>query len=312
MSHNVRIRADLAGGANPWVMGKPVTGLELEDFDDAQYASVNGDAGGVWSPPAPIIIGGAGLKTLGPATISDCESLTIPVGNRWTFVIGSLASLVGTLTFASGSEAFFNGITKVNSSGLVQVDGGATIKVAGGATWTLNGNISGQVSYGTLTNVSNGSAVGFASGSTLAFQSGSFVSSSVGGTVSMNGTTAFSSTSVQTLECLEDVSGTTATTGWRTGVAPDANTSFDVSKDLYAGTPPTANRIYTLLDATATVPTSVGMVIRFSISAGGSHGFTWIREDGSTVAAVASTALAGARVSFIYRDSAWHCLSWIG
>lgn len=61
MAHNTRIRPNLAA----WALNSAVLSAEYDALDAAQFADINGDAGGIWLPAAPIVIGGAGIQTVG-------------------------------------------------------------------------------------------------------------------------------------------------------------------------------------------------------------------------------------------------------
>lgn len=61
MAHRTRIRANLAA----WALNSAVLGTEYDALDAAQFAAIDGDAGGIWLPAAPIVVGGAGIQTVG-------------------------------------------------------------------------------------------------------------------------------------------------------------------------------------------------------------------------------------------------------
>jgi hypothetical protein len=63
MAHRTRIRPSIGF----WSPGSAVTYAEYEALDAAQFAAVDGDAGGLWLPSAKIILGGAnGLDMFAP------------------------------------------------------------------------------------------------------------------------------------------------------------------------------------------------------------------------------------------------------
>lgn len=312
MSHLSRIRLDLENGANPWLLGKPVTQAEFQAFDDAQFESINGDEGGDWAPSSQIVIGNQGVLFSGPAQIEDCTVFTVGADSQLTFAEGSTTALVGHLTFGAGSNWFLDGELDIENAGEILVDVGSTITVNGSSTWTLNGQIASSGSgttYGATTTVTS-STLTFVAGSIFALSSGSFLSAAPGATITHSGATTYSATATLSQGCAETVSGSGATTAWRIGTAPTSSTSFDCSHDIYAGASPGSSVVHTLLDATATVPPKPGSIVRFVIAAGGAHAVTWQREDGSVVAFVNSTSLNGARASFIYRDGGWHTRTW--
>ena len=312
MSHNTPIRPALPSGANPWTFGQPVVEAEWQAFDDAQFKSLNGDAGGTWAPGSQIVFGGAGVKFMGVADINSCAAMTIPLGLILACAIGSVVQFGHTLTFANGSRLEVAGAFDVNASGTVDVDGGCTVNVAPESLWTLNGNITGTLASQGITSVTGASNVSFASGSFLNFNSGNLLFTDAHAAWHFTGATTYSSTCTLTQACPEIPTGAAATMQWRFAAAPDANTSFDCSEDTYfRAAAITGNRIYTLLDATATIPPANGMVLKFSLGAtGAGHTLTFKREDGSTVAFVGDLTLYGALVSFIYRDGAWHTFTW--
>jgi len=61
MAHNDYVRRDGQWGGNPVPVPR-----DMQRFDVAQYESVNGDGGGIYSPSSPIIVGGAGVVLSGP------------------------------------------------------------------------------------------------------------------------------------------------------------------------------------------------------------------------------------------------------
>ena len=80
MAHNSRIRP-----MGLWLLSSVIDPAEMEAFDAAQYASVNGDAGGTWAPSSSAItIGGIfGLRVTGPLVAGDAD-ITITNGKSLT------------------------------------------------------------------------------------------------------------------------------------------------------------------------------------------------------------------------------------
>lgn len=56
MSHRDFVRRDGQWGGNPVPVPR-----DLQAFDAAQFASLNGDDGGAWNPSSPIVVGGSGV-----------------------------------------------------------------------------------------------------------------------------------------------------------------------------------------------------------------------------------------------------------
>jgi hypothetical protein len=66
MAHRTRIRPNFAA----WSPNSAVLQGEFDTLDAAQAASIDGDAGGLWSPATPISIGGAGVAAVGVSDFS--------------------------------------------------------------------------------------------------------------------------------------------------------------------------------------------------------------------------------------------------
>jgi hypothetical protein len=64
MAHNARIRA-------VWNNGTALLNTELDAFDAAQFAAVNGDGGGTYAPAAQLIIGGSGVSLTGTNSFAN-------------------------------------------------------------------------------------------------------------------------------------------------------------------------------------------------------------------------------------------------
>lgn len=138
MSHHTRVRASVAA----WSSGA-VTPAEFEKLDANQFASINGDAGGVWAPTSVITIGGAGielpggihgaldldgnLEVTGDITVSD----DVFIGDQ--LHVTGLAVLDGTTTVnadfvCTGSVNLGNTLADTTAvSGDLNVDGDADI-----------------------------------------------------------------------------------------------------------------------------------------------------------------------------------------
>ena len=303
MAHNARIRADIANGANPWVLGKPIVQAECQAFDDAQYKSVNGDAGGTWNPSSLITIGGQGVKLTGVATVANCTAFTL---TSFTIEPAAYFTLGADMTFGAGSASFIQNNATVNASAQIVCNGPVTVRAQ--SNWLINGSIVGTASFvGVTTNVKGGSVVNFSAG-TLALTQGSLTTGPTP-TVTLSGNQTFAATSALTVANRVRLSGSGATTRWRVGTGSDSNSNYDCAKDLYRVPTITGARIYTLLDATAGIPPVEGSRITFSIAATGAFSLTFKREDGST-AALLSDCNFGGFVSFTYRDGAWHARTW--
>lgn len=132
-----------------WGMFSLFTSAIAANIDARIYKTINGDEGGTWAPSAQIIIGGAGLKVVGPFQATDAD-ITITTGKYLRLNAGS--HVLGV----SGSDAFIAGTwTYV---GTVNVQGGGTVRVS---------SISGI-------HMLNGGTAVWDSGSTAQFESGSY------------------------------------------------------------------------------------------------------------------------------------------
>jgi hypothetical protein len=63
MAHRTRIRATLAA----WALNSAILPSEIDALDAAQFAAIDGDAGGLWTPSSKIVLAGAnGLDVAAP------------------------------------------------------------------------------------------------------------------------------------------------------------------------------------------------------------------------------------------------------
>ncbi len=200
MAHNSRIRAP-----GLWVLGSVIDPAEMEAFDAAQYAEINGDAGGTWAPAAAIIIGGNGLHVTGSFT-ADNADITITTGryctiNSGAHVLGAAGSIVvwsgtntysaattlvtfGTWTFDADATLHLNGATQMSATGTLVTALGSGINI-GGALTVLSGGVA-TVASGGLLHLNSGGAITVASGGTITCAAGS--------TTALNGATTIAST----------------------------------------------------------------------------------------------------------------------
>jgi hypothetical protein len=303
MAHNTRIRADLAGGVNPWVLGSSALQAELQAFDDAQFKSLNGDGGGTWNPVAALTFGGAGLKLTGSATIADCRALTL---ESFSVLHGALLSLGCSWTFEPGSAWTVENDLTIQGSGQLVYRSGVPVTVRAQSAWTMNGRMVGTAAFTGLTvNVTDHSVITLTGGALNLTQGG--LSTGYTAAATFSGATSFSATSTITLACLEDVSGSAATMRWRQANANDSDSSYDCAHDIYAASI-SATRTYTLLSTSGTLPIE-GAIVRFIIAPTGAFALSFIREDGSIVAKLNDVNFGGF-VHFIFRDGEWHTLAW--
>lgn len=96
--------AYIGGSLGAWATGTTITAAKLWQLDQNQYAAINGDGGGTWSPTAKIVIGGAnGLElSSSPLLLSGTSSLT--VGGAASFT-GSFSATGTSLTLGNNSTS---------------------------------------------------------------------------------------------------------------------------------------------------------------------------------------------------------------
>jgi hypothetical protein len=64
-----------------YVNGNPIPAAYFQGIDTYQFQSINGDAGGTWSPSSQIVIGGAGMTAQGPWSLGAAPALEVPSGS---------------------------------------------------------------------------------------------------------------------------------------------------------------------------------------------------------------------------------------
>lgn len=132
MAHFVRTQPD-----GTWVSGYVV---QPDDFKDATrgldvktFKAINGDDGGTWTPSAPIIIGGFGLRVTGPLLVSNSGVIQTVSGSGARITLGdgdypqlAIGHTGRSFTRANGSECAFSTLPMI-----VTGSGGATSTALG-------------------------------------------------------------------------------------------------------------------------------------------------------------------------------------
>lgn len=170
MAHNALIRANLAA----WATGTVVTPAEFWAFDQAQFASINGDDGGTWAPSAAIIIGGSGLNTTGDLDIDGDVNVDAASTVTWqsgSAITGAIDATAG-ITFNNGGIVLDSNCIlqvrsgtaiSVKSGGIVDVESGGEVDINSGATLDCNGTADFSngvtISAGTLTVSAGGASI---------------------------------------------------------------------------------------------------------------------------------------------------------
>jgi hypothetical protein len=175
MSHNARIRAS-------WPLFTLLTSAYMELFDQRQFESVNGDAGGTWAPSARIVIGGLGIWVTGLAQLDNAD-IQIGTGKKLrvlsgaTFITdaGSTTTLNGAGTLNATWTMSGTGRLIVLANGIITINSGATVDCNG----TLNANGVNNLGEDSVTT----------NYGTFVSEAGSFISTAVGCQVTLNGTT---------------------------------------------------------------------------------------------------------------------------
>lgn len=135
--HNTRVRANQVA----WSSGA-VTPAELDKLDAGQFASINGDLGGVWAPiGGPIEIGGAGLLVSGPFESSGDADFdgVVAFHDDVDFEPNTLVTVRGDARFGTdaGDTITLDGVLVANEDatfgGDVVIDVGTTLTVRGDA-----------------------------------------------------------------------------------------------------------------------------------------------------------------------------------
>ena len=145
---------------------------EMEIFDAAQFAEVDGDAGGTWYPTTRIILGGTGLWVTALSTLTNLEGL-VQSGHLLQWDTGSnciqqaganwylhgLTTLTGTIiTSASGQvQIATDGGLHVLAGGTAYVDSGGFLDIYGTQTFFADGALVLQGSSGHLATAQFGS-----------------------------------------------------------------------------------------------------------------------------------------------------------
>jgi hypothetical protein len=175
MAHNAYVRAGAV-----WNTGLVVTHGEFRLFDLAQFASINGDAGGTWAPSSLIIVGGSGMQVVlaGTSTLASGASLTtatsaaVQIGGTFVTAVGSVSTFNGTAIF-DGTTAF-NGSTSFSSNANFVGPWGGTgaLLVSGTATFSANPAFTGNPVFSGFPSVASGAQLTIGSGATLTIAAG--------------------------------------------------------------------------------------------------------------------------------------------
>jgi hypothetical protein len=165
MAHNTRIRFP-----GTWTPLSVLYAAELERLDAAQFAAIDGDAGGTWAPSDPVIVGGDGVHVTGTLTADDLaghikaskQLIVDPDGQIQVGAgtSGHLCSIVFKNYSFTGWDSGASAVWASGSAGIVQSGAGFTF--ASGATLTLSSG----------SNITVAGSSTFSSGSSLAQNSG--------------------------------------------------------------------------------------------------------------------------------------------
>ncbi len=289
---------------------------ELQAFDDAQFAAVNGDAGGNWTPSASTSIAGAGLDVKGQSAFAlGSNSFT------WT------TSAVGVVSLASGSATTANGTWSLGEDASIAFNNATTYASGAAFTWLAssfptfqpntnlvwNGNVSGAATIpATATwKLLNGATLTQQSGSTVSVSGGTFTGETTS-SISFANTVSFASSASVTQNGKVIISGAAAQTGWRVGNGTDANGNYSAQNDVWVVPTLTTNRTYTVLHTSGVIPAE-GTRLHFhwyrAIAVTGT--LKLVRENGSTIAETVSPVLGdNFFIELMFRDGAWHAHRW--
>ncbi len=252
MSHN-----DFVRPMGVWATLSVLEHFELEQFDLAQFQSINGDLGGTWNPASQIILGGSGLK------------VAAPFWSTGNFRVDTNADLRGGATVTGGNLAASLNIT---AQGTIHADGtidsnaninatgnmtaGGSAQFGGGLDVTGNGNVDGTLHAGGATTL----------GSTLAVTGNAGFSAALGVTGNLNAAAdvnvggALSVADLATFQERVDFGGGITT---RSVIGPNSNNTYTVAtvdEVIVEQTTLSADRVYTLVSTGAVA----GSRIRFT------------------------------------------------
>jgi hypothetical protein len=299
MAHFTSVRV-----AAKWIVA-PVTQAEFQAFDDAQYKSVNGDAGGSWTAAAATSFGGAGWAIRGQATLSALASLTTELGGMLTFGTGSTFTSAATVTLGAGRIVAWLGATTWASGSTLTFAGGSFFTTATANAWTWNGTITGAaaVQGSAQWTFQSGAAVTQSAGSTLAIAAGTYVGD-VGSTTTLNATVTNQATDFRQSGGIT-LSGSAAQTDWRVTAGTDANGNYGATADVWIVPNITANRTYTVQHTAGTIPVE-GTRTRFHCYNTAAHSLTLQRENTEVIFQNGATT-SPFYVDLEFRDGQWHC-----
>ena len=155
MAHRFRLRPQ-----GFWTLTSVVDPTEFEAFDAAQFSAIDGDAGGVWAPAQPIVIGASGVK------FDNC-----PVEGVW--VPTTPITIIGA-GLACNASVLFNVDSAVAAKGTFSFDPECFL--------TFNTKHA-TIAAGALLTVASGGAISLGAGSSLSANSGSTLAVLQGGSL---------------------------------------------------------------------------------------------------------------------------------
>lgn len=334
MSHNSRIRADLAA----WALASVLTMAEIDAIDQAQFEAINGDKGGSWAPLLAIVIGGAGLEVNGDFAATNVETLhlkgamtafngseiNLNSGAQVSGVAGSTVNLQGQTTLGDLiSCTIKSGRTLTALVGsTVSLLGTSTFKNlgsgAGGAAFTLSTDAVGTIENNAYLALTGSAHIDLNTGTQILVKSGAALE--LEGVLKVNGSLTSDDTSVWTLHgsfntdgdvILTDaskfftsqrvlrMSGNGAGVAFRVGTLPNSNSSLNVTKDRWLVPQNlTGSRTYTI-QHTTNVPVD-GQTLHVSRNNTQGSGCTFEREDGTALCSFLTTSGKHSWAVFIY------------
>lgn len=194
MAHHTRVRAP-----GLWTDFSVLLAAEMEEFDEDQYNSVNGDDGGTWAPSAAIIIGGSGMHVTGPLTADDLDGhvktgKTLTIDNGGAFVTGSSATSTfnGPVNLANTIDVLGTALVKFESGAILQLKSGADLIGLSGSLLQMqsgsNITIAGSSTFSSGSSLAQNSGALWALSGTNTIESGAFITVKSGGTEDVEGT----------------------------------------------------------------------------------------------------------------------------
>lgn len=154
-----------------WIALSVLFASEMEDIDDKLSKALNADEGGSWTPSSQIVLGGAGLKVIGPVEGTWTPATQIHINGAGLFVSGPMTIadchvlvFQGTsfAAWENSSVATFQDTTQLvfaDSAALLLEEtatftmAGTSVGNVGGINWTWTGSLISHV--GTLQGYDN-------------------------------------------------------------------------------------------------------------------------------------------------------------